>query len=197
MKSIIAALCVSLGVCAATAPATAQTGTQTETDITAQYRAAHAVFLPGGNNALDQRQAMANLLAGLEGRWFPASFLADGTPDLDPETFARICGGEPVFHLAAPTPYQLTMTRTRREITLTETFDLVMGNVFQKQVDDAEFLAFMGLVNQPPAMAINMLNGAFRFGLVVLVQPSEDILVIQPTLGRPTEIYARCPSDAP
>lgn len=186
MKLFALALCASLGV-------TTAASAQTATNIVEQYSAAQGVFLPAGLDIVQQRVYIRDLLTTLQGDWVPASLVAEGTADLDVKFLTGVCERGKALQFAAPAPYQFTLTRPGRDNPLTETYDFVSGQVFQKRVDDADFIRFMKIDETQPKLAASMLEGANRFGPVAMFQPSPDIFVIQPMLGGAAQIYARCP----
>lgn len=186
MKFLALALCASLGL---TPPATAQSAA----DIVEQYRAAHGIFLPAGLDIVEQRVYIRDLLTALQGDWVPATSASEGTADLDVKFLTGFCEKGKALRFDAPKPYQFTLTRSGRGDGLTETYDFVSGQIFQKRVDDADFISFMNIDVNRPKLAASMLQGANRFGPVAIFQPSPDIFVIFPMLGGITQIYARCP----
>lgn len=186
MKMFALALCACLGVSTA---ATAQGAA----DIAEQYSAARGVFLPGGFDILEQRVYIRDLLTTLQGDWLPAALATQGAAELEVKSLTGFCERGKSVRFDSTKPYQFTLTRVGQVSPLTETFDFVFGQTFQKRVDDAEFITAMKIDVTRPRLAASQLQGANRFGPVTIFQPSPDIFVIFPVFAGTAQIYARCP----
>lgn len=198
-----AALALTMGIIIG-APVMAQ-------DTLDQYLAAEQSFLPTGlmRDPVEQRLAMERILQDIEGRWMEASLVmaevdrsAEDVRGQMEDWIERACSANPSVLLTAPTPYSFAMTRTatRRDTTysLTVTYSLSAANLFNKHVDEAEYLDYTGLrdpeTGELRSFALQSLVGIAPsfFGPVALFHPSNDILVLQEVPGR-TQIFARCP----
>lgn len=162
-----------------------------EDEVTAAY---DAFVLPGAADMTPsaQRQAVAESLIALEGRWVVTRMLREMDGRLpDAETLERACAalGQ---DLVATAPYQFDMSHTdRRGNSTTYQYRYVFGNTFLATVDDAELARQLGLEDVSPEILADTLLSANQSGYVSLFVPSENVMVLQP-MARHTEILARC-----
>lgn len=199
MKRLALALCAAvLPLAALPAPADA------DDDLAAQYRAAHATYLPFGRDPAESRRGIAVQLEAAVGVWVPMSdYTFDDNPELDARLMTPFCNVRS-YRLEAPTPYCFTLThhstRQGRAVSLTQTFDYITASNFQRRTDDAEIVDFHrpGPEEIQDIAALNLtyeLENPWRFGPVTVLWPSPDIMVMLSQTGPagPATIWLRCP----
>ncbi|EYD78040.1 hypothetical protein Rumeso_00377 [Rubellimicrobium mesophilum DSM 19309] len=177
----------------ATAPAMAQ-------DLASQYAAAARAFTLPGAPSLGQADLLADaavmaLLPGLQGDWAPAGVLFTDPAGLDPAILRQACERTPsALVQTAPRSFELRRTSGRdgQAVTMAIRHDWIIGNTFDRSVDENEAMAYLGLDGldeiRPGMLALPGLRGQ-----VSLFNPSPDILVLVAP-GGPPEILARCPA---
>ena len=175
------------------APAVAQ-------DLAAQYAAAARAFtLPGAPSLsmgdLLEEDAVEALLPTVEGNWTPALTLFPDPANVDPELLAESCERIPsTLVQTAPHSFELRRSSERdgTAITMAIRHDWIVGNTFDRGVEEKEVSAFLGF-DRLDDLSTGMMTLPGLRGQVVLFQPSPDILVfVSP--GGPPEIFARCPA---
>ncbi len=191
LRTLVAALALLAG------PALAQ-GDDT---VAAQFAdAARAFTLPGSRSLastdLASDQAVLATLPSLEGRWLPAHILVPDPTGLDEDLLARHCGRLAAITLERTSNRGFVLIREAEHDGVSRALrirhDWMIGNTFDRSVEEAEAMAYLGLGPQEE-FPTGMLALPSMRGYVAMFHPSPDILVFASQGGGP-EILVRCPA---
>jgi hypothetical protein len=183
---------VLLALLLTAAPAMAQ-------DLGGQYSAAARAFTLPGTPGYDMEglqgdDAVMALLPTLVGTWADALGLFPGPDAFDPDLHAMACERTRI-EIVQTAPRSFVLRRTggseAEPRTLTIRHDWIIGNSFDRSVDENEAIARFGL-DAMPELPMGILQFPGLRGEVSMFHPSPDILVFSMPGGVP-EIYARCP----